>query len=52
MILRTCFWVVSENHRAALGVFRKPLPGSQANPSNCKRIQRYVFIENSGYRTR
>ena len=45
-------WEVSENHRAALAAFREPVARSKANPSNRRRFRRYVFIANSGYRTR
>jgi hypothetical protein len=45
-------WVVSENHGTAPGAFREPLPGSEANPSNCRWFRQCVFTTNSGYRTR
>ena len=40
------------NHSTAPHAFREPLPGSGANPSNRSRFPQYVFVANSGYRTR
>ena len=50
--LSNATWTVSENHFTAPPAFREPLPGSEANPSNRSRFRQYVFVANSGYRTR